>query len=79
MILGALVNRMPVALWILAIGSNITVIHRIVHTWKQTLKPDPAVPEQLNLPRVTKTVQMKSPREAPEPSTLLSRTAGRRG
>jgi CDP-diacylglycerol--glycerol-3-phosphate 3-phosphatidyltransferase len=36
MILGALFNRMPIALWILAIGPNITVIHRILHTWKQT-------------------------------------------
>jgi CDP-diacylglycerol--glycerol-3-phosphate 3-phosphatidyltransferase len=36
MILGALVNRMPIALWILAIGPNLTVIHRIVHTWQQT-------------------------------------------
>jgi phosphatidylglycerophosphate synthase len=36
MILGALTNRMEVALWILAIGPNITVVHRILHTWKQT-------------------------------------------
>jgi CDP-diacylglycerol--glycerol-3-phosphate 3-phosphatidyltransferase len=36
MILGALVNRMPLVLGILAIGTNITVIHRIYHTWKQT-------------------------------------------
>jgi CDP-diacylglycerol---glycerol-3-phosphate 3-phosphatidyltransferase len=36
MILGALTNRMDVALWILAIGPNITVVHRIVHTWQQT-------------------------------------------
>src|SRR5271169_7079876 len=36
MILGALVNRMPVALWVLAIGPNITVIHRILNTWQQT-------------------------------------------
>lgn len=36
MILGALANRMPVVLWILAIGPNLTVIHRIVHTWQQT-------------------------------------------
>lgn len=36
MILGALASRMPIALWILAIGPNITVIHRILHTWKQT-------------------------------------------
>ncbi|MGH9709376.1 MAG: CDP-alcohol phosphatidyltransferase family protein [Candidatus Acidiferrales bacterium] len=36
MILGALVNRVPIALFILAIGSNLTVIHRIWHTWNQT-------------------------------------------
>ena len=36
MILGALTNRMDVALWILAIGPNITVVHRIVQTWQQT-------------------------------------------
>ena len=36
MILGALTNRMEVALWILAIGPNFTVVHRILHTWKQT-------------------------------------------
>jgi CDP-diacylglycerol---glycerol-3-phosphate 3-phosphatidyltransferase len=36
MILGALANRMDIALWILAIGPNITVVHRIVHTWQQT-------------------------------------------
>jgi len=39
MILGALSNRMEVALWILAIGPNITVVHRILHTWKQTKAP----------------------------------------
>src|SRR6202142_4328369 len=36
MILGALTNRMAFVLWILAIGPNITVIHRILHTWKET-------------------------------------------
>src|SRR5579862_585775 len=36
MIIGALANRMSPVLWILAIGPNITVIHRIVHTWMQT-------------------------------------------
>jgi CDP-diacylglycerol--glycerol-3-phosphate 3-phosphatidyltransferase len=36
MIVGALANRMPLVLWILAIGPNVTVIHRIFHTWKQT-------------------------------------------
>ena len=36
MILGALSGRMPIALLILAIGPNITVIHRIWHTWRET-------------------------------------------
>lgn len=41
MILGALSNRMELALWILAIGPNLTVIHRIVHTRRQ-MKDAPA-------------------------------------
>lgn len=40
LILGALLNwlpdALPVALLLLAIGSNFTVIHRIYHTWKET-------------------------------------------
>jgi CDP-diacylglycerol--glycerol-3-phosphate 3-phosphatidyltransferase len=43
MILGALTNRMDVALWILAIGPNVTVIHRILHTWKETKDAGPSV------------------------------------
>jgi CDP-diacylglycerol---glycerol-3-phosphate 3-phosphatidyltransferase len=43
MILGALTNRMDVALWILAIGPNVTVIHRILHTWKETKDVGPSV------------------------------------
>lgn len=39
MILAALTNRMEIALWILAIGPNITVVHRILYTWKQTKTP----------------------------------------
>jgi len=35
-ILGAVLNRIPIALLILAVGTNFTVIHRIYHTWKQT-------------------------------------------
>jgi phosphatidylglycerophosphate synthase len=48
-ILAALANRMPLALWILAIGPNITVIHRILHTWQQTEGRSPGkqeLPEQ---------------------------------
>lgn len=42
MILGALSNRMDVVLWILAIGPNITVIHRILHTWQETKDVHPS-------------------------------------
>lgn len=35
-LLNSLPNALPIALLILAIGSNFTVIHRIYHTWKGT-------------------------------------------
>src|SRR6201994_4517052 len=35
-IIGALVNRMAQALWVLAILSNITVISRMIYTWQET-------------------------------------------
>ena len=35
LILGALGNRIAPALWLLAIGPNISVIQRIVHTWNE--------------------------------------------
>jgi len=79
MILGALANRMPVALWILAIGSNITVIHRIVHTWKQTLGPAPARSAQSGVAHAAMPVELKASRESRKPSPVLSRTAGRGG
>jgi CDP-diacylglycerol--glycerol-3-phosphate 3-phosphatidyltransferase len=34
-IIGALFDRMASVLWIIAVLSNITVIHRVVHTWQQ--------------------------------------------
>jgi CDP-diacylglycerol--glycerol-3-phosphate 3-phosphatidyltransferase len=37
-IIGALFNRMAPVLWIMAVLSNITVIHRIVYTWQYTQK-----------------------------------------
>jgi phosphatidylglycerophosphate synthase len=37
-IIGALWNRMAAVLWIIAVLSNITVIHRIVYTWQYTQK-----------------------------------------
>ena len=75
MILGALFNRMPVAIWILAIGPNITVIHRILHTWKQTKQSAaaeavPAAPAQPGSSEI--------PLEVPA-TTILRRSARRGG
>jgi CDP-diacylglycerol--glycerol-3-phosphate 3-phosphatidyltransferase len=81
MILGALVNRMPVVLWILAIGSNITVIHRILHTWKQTKDAAPlpisapvgARPAQVHPASLPRGVA----RDVAEHRPILTRTASR--
>ena len=70
MILGGLFNRMAIVLWILAIGSNLTVVHRILRTWKQT-EAENASDEKPSHPR---------PALRSEPSTvpnLMTRTAGR--
>lgn len=52
-ILGALFNRMAPVLWVIAVISNITVIHRMLHTWHETkrledaqLRAVPTVPEK---------------------------------
>lgn len=37
-IIGALTHRMAPVLWIIAVLSNITVVHRIVYTWQHTQK-----------------------------------------
>lgn len=84
MILGALLNRMPVALWILAVGSNLTVIHRIVSTWKLT-KDAPLVqaPSQAAGSRAPAlrpaSVPPSVPRDVPETRPILTRTVGRGG
>ncbi len=45
MIIGALTNRMAPVLWIMAFFSNLTVIHRMTHTWREASKLDqPALP-----------------------------------
>ena len=38
LILGALFDRMAPVLWVMAVLSNLTVVHRIVHTWKESRK-----------------------------------------
>jgi CDP-diacylglycerol--glycerol-3-phosphate 3-phosphatidyltransferase len=91
MILGALTNRMDVVLWILAIGPNITVIHRIVRTWQQT-KVESHAPASLQrtparsgsqpagLPTTAPaSLQANIPSDVRESSPMLTRTARRGG
>ena len=40
LIIGTLFNRMTAVLWVIAVLSNLTVVHRIVHTWKETTRLD---------------------------------------
>ncbi len=39
-IIGALFNRMAPVLWVIAVLANITVVHRIVYTYRQTRERD---------------------------------------
>lgn len=36
LIIGSLFDRMAAVLWVMAFLSNLTVVHRIVHTWKES-------------------------------------------
>jgi CDP-diacylglycerol--glycerol-3-phosphate 3-phosphatidyltransferase len=36
LIIGALFDRMAAVLWVIAVLGNITVIHRMMHTWLET-------------------------------------------
>ena len=38
LIIGALTNRVAPVLWVMAVFSNLTVIHRISYTWKEASK-----------------------------------------
>ncbi len=40
-IIGALFNRMAPVLWVIAVLSNLTVIHRMVYTWRMTEQHHP--------------------------------------
>lgn len=87
MILGALSNNMELALWILAIGANITVVHRIIHTWKQMKDAPSPQPRHAREPQRAAQLSTASPasegtarhgHESPaEPARALSRSAGR--
>src|SRR6202012_1731903 len=52
-IIGALFNRMAQVLWVIAILSNVTVIHRMIYTWQETKRLEDAqlraVPEAREL------------------------------
>ncbi|HKS81947.1 MAG TPA: CDP-alcohol phosphatidyltransferase family protein [Candidatus Acidoferrales bacterium] len=81
MILGALLNRMPLVLGILAIGTNITVVHRIYHTWKltegesQKAGETPASPLGIARPQLNESLD----REKPKTHAILTRSARRGG
>jgi CDP-diacylglycerol--glycerol-3-phosphate 3-phosphatidyltransferase len=88
MILGALTNRMDVVLWILAIGPNITVIHRIVRTWQQTKVETDAHGASQRAPSARPASQPSGagaslpaniPSDVRESSPVLTRTARRGG
>jgi CDP-diacylglycerol--glycerol-3-phosphate 3-phosphatidyltransferase len=40
LIIGALFNVMAPVLWVIAVLSTVTVIHRILYTWQHTNKMD---------------------------------------
>lgn len=49
LIIGALFNRMAQVLWVIAVLSNLTVVHRLIYTWQEArrleeaqLRPTPA-------------------------------------
>jgi CDP-diacylglycerol---glycerol-3-phosphate 3-phosphatidyltransferase len=44
-IIGALWDRMAPVLWIIAVLSNITVVHRIIYTWQHTRKDAAPAPQ----------------------------------
>lgn len=81
MIVGAVANQMGLVLWILAIGPNITVVHRILHTWQQTKgkarkdrRASVSAPELAGSAAATRT---KAPAQPREPEPALTRFAGR--
>lgn len=81
MILGAMVNRMPLVLGILAVGTNITVVHRIYHTWKLTEGQSPKLRETQTSALETARPHLNENlhREEPKTQPILTRSARRGG
>ena len=57
LIIGCLFDRMAPVLWVLAVLSNVTVIHRMIYTWRETKQLEDAQRGTgLNLGRRTSTL-----------------------
>ena len=41
-IIGGLFNRIAAVLWVIAVLSNLTVIHRMIYTWRETQRLEDA-------------------------------------
>jgi CDP-diacylglycerol--glycerol-3-phosphate 3-phosphatidyltransferase len=53
-IIGALFNRMAPVLWVIAVLSNLTVIHRMIYTYRECQRIGDAQPAQEALPELRK-------------------------
>jgi CDP-diacylglycerol--glycerol-3-phosphate 3-phosphatidyltransferase len=78
MIIGALANRMPLVLWILAIGPNITVIHRIIYTWQRS-KALPEANDAAVAQAEAQAMASERRQDVREAPALMSRSAHRGG
>ena len=60
LIIGMLSNRMAPVLWVIASFSNITVIHRIIYTWKETSRLEhPLTSEEVKSKQLTGTASLR--------------------
>ncbi|MGA2267370.1 MAG: CDP-alcohol phosphatidyltransferase family protein [Bryobacteraceae bacterium] len=59
-IIGALFGRMAAVLWVIAVLSNLTVIHRMIHTWQEAKRLEDA-----QLRAVTNPPESREPSPAP--------------
>src|SRR6202451_2908205 len=62
MIIGALFDRMPQVLWVIAVLANLTVVHRMIFTWQEAKRLEEA---QLR-PSATRAAAAAGPTEKPD-------------
>jgi CDP-diacylglycerol--glycerol-3-phosphate 3-phosphatidyltransferase len=60
LIIGALADRMAPVLWVIAVLSNLTVIHRMIYTWQETKRL-----EEAQLRSVPSSPKSRAPSPAP--------------